>query len=224
MESLERFDQATAVPVVADAQLTYGFAKRTLDVVLSAVTLAVMLPVMFMLSIVIVADSRGSAIFAQQRVGRNGRPFVFYKFRTMRVDARELFPELYSYRFTQDDVESMYFKHASDPRLTRFGKILRRTSLDELPNLWNVLRGDMSLVGPRPEIPEMVTYYRSDQLAKFSVKPGLTGLAQINGRNILRFQETIAMDLDYVRRRSLTTDLAILLKTPLVVLRMWGAL
>jgi len=141
----------------------------------------------------------------------------------MYVDARERYPDLYAYDYSPEDVEKMFFKLPHDPRLTRLGKRLRRTSLDELPNLFCVLLGRMTLVGPRPEIPEMVAYYRDDQLMKFSVKPGLTGLAQVSGRNILKFQETIAADLAYVEQRGFSRDMWILVRTVKAVLLMMGA-
>ncbi|MEZ5143108.1 MAG: sugar transferase [Acidimicrobiales bacterium] len=197
---------------------------RTLDVVVSLVVLALSSPLFLLLAIVIVLDSRGPAVFDQLRVGRDGKLFRFYKFRTMYVDARERFPELYDYDHSDEDLDTLYFKFAEDPRLTRVGAHLRRTSLDELPNFINVLKGDISLVGPRPEIPEMIPCYQPEQLLKFATKPGVTGLAQISGRNILRFKETTEHDLEYVRRRSLRFDLQILCRTPGVVVRMIGAL
>jgi lipopolysaccharide/colanic/teichoic acid biosynthesis glycosyltransferase len=180
-------------------------------------------PLIAVVAILIRIDSPGPIIFRQIRVGHGGRLFAFYKFRTMWVDARERYPELYAYQYSDDEIRSMFFKVVHDPRLTRVGRHLRKTSLDELPNLINVVRGDMTLVGPRPEIPEMLRYYTSEQLEKFSVKPGLTGLAQVNGRAVLRFQETLAADLDYIARRSVRLDLWILLRTVHVVLKRAGA-
>lgn len=220
-------DDGTPSPCPAAGALRrrgYDAAKRTIDVVVASVALLVGLPLMLLLAVVIRLDSPGPALFRQPRVGRGGRTFSFWKFRTMQTDARDHYADLYRYDYSVDDLRSMFFKYADDPRLTRFGRRLRRTSLDELPNLVHVLTGRMTLVGPRPEIPEMVAHYGPDQLAKFSVKPGLTGLAQVSGRNILRFQETIGHDLEYVRRRSLWLDLRILLRTPVVVVRMIGAL
>jgi lipopolysaccharide/colanic/teichoic acid biosynthesis glycosyltransferase len=141
----------------------------------------------------------------------------------MWVDARERFPELYAYQYSDDEIRAMFFKVVYDPRLTRIGRHLRKTSLDELPNLINVVRGDMTLVGPRPEIPQMVRYYTPEQLKKFSVKPGLTGLAQVNGRAVLRFQETLVADMEYITRRSARFDMWILLRTVYVVFRRVGA-
>lgn len=201
----------------------YEIAKRTLDVGLAAIVLPFVLPVMALIAVAIRLDSRGPAVFRQRRVGRDGEIFEFYKFRTMRVDAKERFPELYAYDFSSDELGSMFFKLPHDPRCTRFGRWLRRTSLDELPNLLNVLRGDMSLVGPRPEIPEMLPFYEPHQYCKFGVKPGLTGLAQTSGRNILRFVETNAKDVEYVQRRSFAFDLQILVRTTWCVAMMIGA-
>jgi lipopolysaccharide/colanic/teichoic acid biosynthesis glycosyltransferase len=191
----------------------YGAISRAIDLALGIGLLLLSLPILFVLAILVRLDSPGPIIFRQTRVGQHGRPFTFFKFRTMWCNARELFPELYAYAYTEQQVNTMYFKLLDDPRLTRFGRLLRRTSLDELPNLINVVMGDMTLVGPRPEIPEMLRYYRPQQLRKFSVKPGVTGLAQVSGRGILTFQETIAADLENCERRSLGFDAAILLRT-----------
>lgn len=219
LEALQHLEQATAPA----RPRTYDALKRALDLLVCLVALVVAAPVIAVLAVVIRLDSPGPAIFRQQRVGRNGKIFVFYKFRTMLVDARDRFPELYSYDYSADDLGSMYFKLPHDPRSTRVGRWLRRTSLDELPNLVNVLRGDMTLVGPRPEIPEMLPFYEPHQHCKFAVKPGLTGLAQTSGRNILRFVETNAKDVEYVHRRSLLFDMWILVRTTWCVALMVGA-
>ncbi len=203
---------------------TYRVATRMIDVTLSLVALILALPVIAIVALVIAVDSPGPVLFKQARVGRNGKVFSFYKFRTMYTDAKERFPDYYAYDYSQDELPTLFFKLADDPRLTRIGRRLRRTSLDELPNLLNVLKGDMSLVGPRPEIPQMIRHYRPEELKKFSVKPGLTGLAQISGRNILRFKQTIALDLEYVDNRSVAFDLTVLRRTPGTVVKMIGAL
>ena len=214
------------VPTIPATRVPYRYAlaKRITDVVIASVALVLSLPLQALIAALIAADSPGPVIFRQQRVGRGGKLFTFYKFRTMHADARERFPELYAYEYTPEQIETMCFKLPYDPRLTRVGRRLRRTSLDELPNLVNVIRGEMTLVGPRPEIPEMLRYYRPDQLAKFAVKPGLTGLAQVTGRNILRFQETIAKDLEYVQQCSYRFELEILVRTLVVVIGRAGAL
>lgn len=180
------------------------------------------LPHLILISLLIMNDTSGPIIFTQIRVGKRKKLFKFYKFRTMWVDAKQRFPQLYSYKY-KDTVGSVRFKILDDPRLTRFGKKLRRTSLDELPNLINVIKGEMSLVGPRPEIPEMLKYYKKSQLLKFSVKPGITGYAQTSGRGFLTFQETIKYDLKYAREKSFLTDLKILFKTVKVVIKGIGA-
>jgi lipopolysaccharide/colanic/teichoic acid biosynthesis glycosyltransferase len=202
---------------------SYEIAKRALDILLSAMALLLAFPVMLVLVIVIRLGSPGPALFRQCRVGKDGRLFTFYKFRTMWADARERFPQLYTYQYSEQEIGSMYFKQPDDPRLTPFGRWLRTTSLDELPNFINVLLGQMTLVGPRPEIPQMLPYYTEAQLTKFSVTPGLTGLAQISGRASLRFQETIVIDLDYCRQRSLRFDLWIFAMTVKSILLRSGA-
>lgn len=218
-------DSGDAPPTVIRQQTAPARAlSRVRDIVVSVVLLCVGAPVMLLLWLLIRVDSRGRAVFSHDRVGVGGRTFRFYKFRTMWVDARERFPEYYAYEYSPAEIAALQFKQVVDPRLTRVGRWLRRTSLDELPNLFNVLRGDMTLVGPRPDIPQMQRYYRPDQLAKFAVKPGLTGLAQVRGRNILSFQETIHYDLVYVAGKTFWLDLKILTRTAWVVCRQWGAL
>jgi lipopolysaccharide/colanic/teichoic acid biosynthesis glycosyltransferase len=215
--------QQFGVPPRPD-RLGYAFITRTVDIILSLATLIVFAPVMVLLAALIRADSPGPSVFVQERVSRNGGTFRLAKFRTMHADARERFPELYAYKYTESEINSMKFKLPNDPRLTRVGRWLRRTSLDELPNLFNVLRGHMALVGPRPEVPEMTEYYEPRQLAKFAVKPGLTGLAQTRGRNILTLQQTITADLEYVHTRSLWLDIRILFRTVWTVAVQFGAL
>jgi len=201
----------------------YALSKRTLDVVVSASLLILTFPVIVLIAVLIRLDSPGPVIFQQQRVAQGGRLFRFLKFRTMYADARQRFPDLYAYRYGPEGFGDFYFKTPDDPRLTRVGRRLRRTSLDELPNLVNVLRGEMSLVGPRPELPEHLRYYGQRELVKFSVKPGVTGLWQIRGRARLRYVEQLESEIEYVRRRSLLLDLEILARTPRAVLTGDGA-
>jgi lipopolysaccharide/colanic/teichoic acid biosynthesis glycosyltransferase len=205
------------------ATIRYHFAKRAVDLLIAVPALLISAPFIAIIAVLIRLDSPGPVFFRQLRVGQDGKLFAFYKFRTMWVDARARFPELYAYRYSADEIRSMYFKLPNDPRLTHFGRVLRKTTLDELPNFWNVVRGDMSLVGPRPEIPEMVPYYHEEQLGKFAVKPGITGLAQVSGRGLLRFQETIACDLEYCAQQSLGFDVLILFRTLLTVCCRVGA-
>ncbi len=215
-----------------------GSALRVIDCIVALTGISLTLPIMVLIGLIIKIDSPGPAIFKQRRIGQNrrpnsqstsiscglpfedrrkqdlgGRPFTFYKFRTMLVDAKKRFPELYRYQYTPEDLNFLFFKVPDDPRLTHFGKRLRKTTLDELPNFINLLKGDMSLVGPRPDIPEMIPYYEEWQRKKFQVKPGLTGLAQVNGRGLLSFRETVRTDVEYVDRKSFWFDLKIILKT-----------
>jgi lipopolysaccharide/colanic/teichoic acid biosynthesis glycosyltransferase len=162
-------------------------------------------------------------VFRQQRVGRDGQVFTFYKFRTMYVDAKERFPELYDYNFETSELATRYYKQTDDPRNTRLGRIIRRTTLDELPNLFNVVKGDTSIVGPRPELPEMIRHYQPSQLVKFGVKPGLTCLAACTGRNTLTIDEQIRADVEYVARQSMGLDLWIIAETARMVTQAVGA-
>jgi lipopolysaccharide/colanic/teichoic acid biosynthesis glycosyltransferase len=198
-------------------------ARRALESVFAAAALVIALPIMVLVGLAVRIGSPGPALFRQVRVGRGGRLFRFVKFRTFSADARERFPHLYAYRYTPQEIEQLYFKVPNDPRLTRIGEWLRRTTLDELPNLWNVLTGDMALVGPRPEIPEMLPYYGDEHLSKFSVPPGITGLAQISGRGRLKFLETAALDAEYARNRSLWLDVRILARTIWLIVSRDGA-
>jgi lipopolysaccharide/colanic/teichoic acid biosynthesis glycosyltransferase len=201
----------------------YEFWKRAFDLAVAIPAFVVALPLMVVLGIVIRIDSPGPVVFRQTRLGKDCKPFRFYKFRTMWVDARSRYPELYRYQYDAETIRTMRFKLIEDPRLTRVGRYLRRTSLDELPNLWNVILGEITLVGPRPEIPEMLPYYEEWQRAKFSVKPGLTGLAQVGGRGWLSFQDTIAADLRYVSERSFRFDLWVTLRTVVEIVKRQGA-
>lgn len=201
----------------------YRVAKRALDVAVVIAISPVVAPVAILIGLIIRATSPGPAVFRQQRVGEGGRIISFCKFRTMYVDARERFPELYDYRFTPEQFDELYYKPPVDPRNTPFGRALRKTTLDELPNLINVLRGDCSLVGPRPELPDLVPYYRPEQLAKFTVTSGVTGLAQVRGRNNLSVQQQIALDVEYVRSQSFRGDLRLLRDTVVAVATRVGA-
>jgi lipopolysaccharide/colanic/teichoic acid biosynthesis glycosyltransferase len=149
----------------------------------------------------------------------DGKEFVFMKFRTMLADARQRFPELYNYGAVLERQGRAPFKVRVDPRLTRVGAWLRRTSLDELPNLFHVIRGEMSLVGPRPEIPDLIPQYSPEQLEIFRVKPGVTGLPQVSGRNRLTVAETLDLDYRYASTASLRLDLQILARTAVIVIR-----
>ncbi len=211
------------VAVIANRSRVYRLVKRVLDLVIAVPVLIVAAPVIGVLALAIRLESRGPAVFRQQRVGLDGRVFTFYKFRTMYVDAKERFPELYDYSFDSSELSSRYYKQANDPRNTRLGALIRKTTLDELPNLFNVIKGDTSIIGPRPELPEMIQHYQPSELVKFTVKPGLTCLAACTGRNTLTIDEQIRADVDYVIGQSFRLDLWILKETVLMILKAIGA-
>lgn len=197
--------------------------NRVLSFIVGLIVLTLSFPIMVMIGLMIRIDSPGPAIFRQTRMGKKGKSFTFYKFRTMFVDAKERFPELYRYQYTPEELNVLFFKVPNDPRLTRFGRRLRKTTLDELPNFINLLKGDMNLVGPRPDIAEMLPYYQKWQEKKLEVKPGITGLAQVNGRGLLSFEETLGTDVEYVKNKSFWLDLRIILKTIKVTVLRIGA-
>jgi exopolysaccharide biosynthesis polyprenyl glycosylphosphotransferase len=196
--------------------------KRVVDVVGAAAGLIVASPIMAAVAVMVRWDSPGPVLFAQTRVGQGGRPFRIIKFRTMREGAHEVRDDLLSQSLYRD---ARLFKIPDDPRVTRVGRFLRRTSLDELPQLINVLRGEMSLVGTRPPLPSEVAQYEEHHFARFDMKPGITGPWQVSGRNnVTDFEEVVRLEKEYLRRWSLTTDFGILLRTVPAVLRMRGAL
>jgi len=196
--------------------------KRSLDVVLSAVGLLFLIPVFAVVALAVRLDSSGPILFRQRRLGLGGRRFTLYKFRSMRADAEGWLrddPSLY-----EEYVENGFKLPASrDPRIHPLGALLRRTSLDELPQLFNVLKGDMSLVGPRPVVPDEIENYGNDASVFLAVKPGLTGYWQVNGRSEVGYPERVDLDIDYIHRWSLGRDLSILLRTVPTVLRREGA-
>lgn len=193
--------------------------KRVFDIGLAAAGLAVAALPMALIACAVRLDSPGPALFNQTRIGQDGRPFRIYKFRTMVNNAEALLPGLVDL----DRLAQPAFKLQHDPRVTRAGRFLRRWSLDELPQLVNVLRGEMSLVGPRPEEAALVARYNDDQRRRLAVKPGLTGPMQVNGRGDLPFEQRLALELDYIEHYSLRRDLALLLRTIPSVLKGEGA-
>jgi exopolysaccharide biosynthesis polyprenyl glycosylphosphotransferase len=215
-----RFDSAVAQIEVLPRTRGARIAKRTVDVVLSSVGLVALAPVLLLLALVVKLTSRGPVLFVHKRCGLAGRRFRFYKFRTMVLDAEARKRELEHL----NEMSGPAFKMKRDPRITRLGGWLRKLSLDELPQLWNVLRGDMSLVGPRPPTPDEVERYTPRQLQRLSVIPGITGLWQVSGRSdISDFERWIDLDLTYARSWSMWLDLRILLKTIIVVALVRGA-
>ena len=201
---------------------------RALDFVLAAVLLLCAAPAMLVIAVAIRLDSDGPALFRQRRVGRSLKSFTVNKFRTMTQDAspevhREFVLSLIAGEQPAQENGKPQFKLASDSRVTRVGRFLRRSSLDELPQLWNVLKGEMSLVGPRPAIAYEVEHYPGHWFDRFAVKPGLTGLWQVSGRSRLTVEDMVALDIEYVRRRSLRMNLWILVRTVPAVLSLKGA-
>jgi exopolysaccharide biosynthesis polyprenyl glycosylphosphotransferase len=193
--------------------------KRTMDIVLSAFLLALLSPLLLAIAAAILLDTGRPVLFKQRRAGKDGRPFTMIKFRTMVADAEERLAGLVDLA----KLEEPAFKIPDDPRVTRVGRFLRRTSLDELPQLANVLGGSMSLVGPRPEEEAVVALYDERQRARLGVKPGVTGPMQVYGRSDLTFEERLAMERDYLDNLSIITDLAILMRTPAAIVRGEGA-
>ena len=212
-DTVEPGEPATGRRAVGNYSRPGEFVKASLDRVLAAVGVVAVSPLLAVIAVAVGLDSPGPVFFRQTRIGRGGRPFTFWKFRGMHDDANTRYPELYDYRYSAEELQDLRFHPGEDPRVTRVGRFIRRTSLDELPNLLNVLFGDMSLVGPRPEIPELLPYYGGAAESVLSVKPGITSLAKLIGRDHLTFQETLELDLRYVRERSLAMDLRILFGT-----------
>lgn len=199
-------DKGTLFYIVPNTYLT---AKRIFDVVASLAGLIVLSPVLLVVALIIKLDSKGPVLFAQERHGLKGRVFEMYKFRSMVSDAEKKLKELEK----MNEISGHMFKIKDDPRITKIGKIIRKTSIDELPQLINVLKGDMSIVGPRPPIVREVVKYDSWHKLRLSVKPGLTGLWQVSGRNALGFEEMVRLDLKYIRERGFWYDIKMILKT-----------
>lgn len=198
-------------------------AKRLMDIVISTVALVVLAPVFAVVALVIKIDSRGPVFFAHRRLGRDGRHFDCLKFRTMETDAEH---RVFEDEQLRHHYVSNHFKIPAelDPRITRVGRLLRQSSIDELPQLVNVLLGDMSLVGPRPIVSLEATHYGDDVATLLSIRPGLTGLWAVSGRSELGYPARAELELEYVRSRSLRSDMSILLRTPWAVVTRRGAL
>ena len=207
----------------------YPLIKRALDLTVALTLLLLLLPLIILISIAIVIDSPGSPILIQKRVGKDGKLFNFYKFRSMRQAPQDSshreFMKVYINSYVNGDSDAMnqtqedaIFKPREDNRVTRVGRFLRKTSLDELPQLFNIVKGDMSLVGPRPPIYYEVEEYKAWHFRRFEVQPGITGLAQINGRSRIPFADIVRWDIQYIENQSLFLDIMILLRTVPTVL------
>ena len=206
---------------VWNATVAAGYAmKRSLDIILSLAALIVLSPLFLLVAVVIKATSPGPVFFVQVRVGQFGQTFSFYKFRSMYMDAEARKAELLSRNQSADGV---IFKMKDDPRITPVGRILRRTSMDELPQLLNVLFGDMSLVGPRPPLPSEVREYSIEDRKRLNVRPGITCIWQVSGRSDIPFHRQVALDKEYISSRGFKQDLRILLRTIPAILSGKGA-
>src|SRR6185437_1952784 len=210
---------ATLIERVRATEERYFFSKRTLDIVFGVAMFAVALPIMVMVAVLVALDSPGPILYKQRRVGQDGREFDLYKFRSMRHNADHSIHKVAVARFmkgerlnTSRTTDSPY-KLGDDPRITRVGKFIRKTSLDELPQFWNIITGEMSLVGPRPPIPYEVELYSKRAMQRLQGKPGLTGPWQVYGRGKVTFRERVEMDIAYLRNRSLAYDLKLMLQT-----------
>ncbi|MCC3671241.1 sugar transferase [Terrisporobacter mayombei] len=193
----------------------YLICKRTLDIFASLIGLILLSPLFLIVSIAIkIEDPKGKVFFAQQRCGKNNTVFPMYKFRSMVSNAEELLDELKEL----NEMDGPVFKIKEDPRITKVGKFIRKTSIDELPQLYNVLVGHMSLVGPRPPIPHEVEQYNEYQMQRLLVKPGITCIWQVSGRNTIGFDEWVDMDLQYIESRNLLLDIKLIFKTASVLL------
>jgi lipopolysaccharide/colanic/teichoic acid biosynthesis glycosyltransferase len=207
------------VPVVAEPSPGYFALKRAMDICAALILLALLAPLMAVLAVAIKATSPGPVLFKQERCGLRGRRFLVFKFRSMRRNAESRMHEVRGLDMTNGPT----FKSPVDPRVTAVGRFMRRYSLDELPQLWHVLTGDMSLVGPRPLITRETEQLPPWALTRLAAKPGLTCIWQVSGRSLIPFEEWMELDLQYVESRSLWLDLKLLVKTPAAVLTGRGA-
>lgn len=212
-------DQALIDRKKLEKQPSYFFIKRMIDIVGSVLGLVVFFPILVLVTVAIKLEDGGSVFFSQIRVGEKGKPFLMFKIRSMCLDAEERLAEIQD----QNEVDGPMFKIKKDPRVTKVGKFIRRTSLDELPQLLNVLQGRMSLVGPRPPLPNEVTEYNVYEMQRLLVKPGCSGLWQISGRSNLHFDDMVKLDLEYIEKRSTFFDMWIIMKTFFVIFKKKGA-
>ncbi|MGM0216068.1 sugar transferase [Enterococcus sp. AZ109] len=199
--------------------ISYLVIKRAMDLVGSIVGLIFFTPIMLVIFLAIKLEDGGKVFFKQTRIGKDGKQFSMYKIRSMCMEAEQKLADLKE----KNEVQGPMFKMKNDPRITKVGKFIRKTSLDELPQLINVLLGNMSLVGPRPPLPDEVGQYNAYEMQRLFVKPGCSGLWQISGRSDLHFKDMVELDLKYIRTRSIKLDCSIIIKTFLVILKPNGA-
>lgn len=213
LEGLREKEEYNSTFETKDEKVIYIFLKRIIDLVCSLIGIIALSPVFLIVGIIIKLDSKGSAIFSQKRVGKGGKEFKMYKFRSMVVNAEELKEKL----LHQNEMSGPMFKMKDDPRITKIGKFIRKTSIDELPQLINVIKGDMSLVGPRPSLPKEVAKFEPWMMRRLDVKPGLTCYWQVSGRNNIDFDDWMRLDIKYVQDRSIKLDIKLIFKTVFVL-------
>lgn len=223
VDIVEHFDQENIYTVnvnkLNDKKMTF-FLKRFIDIIGSFIGLVIAAIIIFFVAIAMKIDEpKGPIFFSQTRVGKNSKEFKMYKIRSMCIDAEEKLAEL----IRHNEIEGAMFKMKDDPRVTKVGRFIRKTSIDELPQLWNVLKGDMSLVGPRPPLIREVQDYTDRDKERLLVKPGCTGLWQVSGRNELNFNQMIELDIQYINQISIKKDISILLKTIFIIFKPNGA-
>ena len=219
-EKVDERTRAKLEAIIEKSYSTFWKQKRLFDIFFATLILLFFLPIMVVIAVIIVIDDRSAGPFYKQiRVGRHGKEFYMYKFRTMRANADKMVDEL----LKQNELDGPVFKIKEDPRITRVGKILRKLSLDELMQFFNVFKGDMTLVGPRPPLPREVKFYTDYQRLRLLVTPGLTCTWQISkNRNDIPFEQWVEMDIEYIQTRTYLNDLKIMLKTPIVMLTATG--
>ena len=225
LENAESISLRTEIVEVKDRSLIdkrkiFLTVKRTSDVVISSVTIIILMPLLLLIGILIKIDSKGPAMYKQKRIGKNGKYFMIYKFRTMVTDSQN-FKKYFSSEQMKEYKEN--YKVKDDPRITKIGKILRKTSLDELPQLINILKGDLSIIGPRPVVDSEIEKYGIHKDKFLSVTPGLTGNWAANGRSCTTYDESMKLELDYVDNMSFKMDMQVFVKTIITVLNRKGA-
>ena len=220
MDNINTSRQQVEISYEKTDKIIYRLTKRLVDIILSLVAIVVLSPVFLIVALVIRFDSKGKIVFGHERIGKNMKKIKVYKFRTMYENSEEIFNN-----FTEEQKREYYinFKLDNDPRITKVGGFLRKTSLDELPQLINILKGDMSIVGPRPIVEKEIPKYGECVKIVFSVLPGLTGYWQANGRSDTTYEERVKMDMYYIKNRSLLMDMKIILKTFISVIKKEGA-
>lgn len=215
---MEKLDNGRTNKIV-QYSVGYKLVKALLDFILGLFFLIISAPVFLLAAIAVRIESKGNPFFLQSRVGKDGKLFKIIKLRGMYIDSRQRFPELYDYSSTREGNDlSFHFHYAEDPRVTKVGSFIRKTSIDELPNFINVVLGHMSMVGPRPEVPDVFEMYGSYKAIYMAVKPGVTCVSKCTGRDALTKEETLNLDLDYVAQASVLGDFKIIWKTMMSVL------